>query len=95
MLAYSTNYTDVRQVRNTMKMKGDAMAISILLDLSEAVSVHDLWQFLSFVPNWHDHDKDIRVTDVKGLAVRWLEVELNPSSDSGNRSSAGRPSSPP
>jgi hypothetical protein len=78
-----------------MKMKGDAMAISVLLDLSQAVSVHDLWQFLSFVPIWHDHDKDIRVMDVKGLSVRWLEVELNPSTDSGNRSSSGgHPSSP-
>jgi hypothetical protein len=77
-----------------MKMKGDAMAISVLLDLSQAVSVHDLWQFLSFVPNWHDNDNDIRAMDVKGLAVRWLEVELNPSPDSGNRSAMGdRPSS--
>lgn len=65
------------------------MSISIVLDLAEAVSVHDLWQFLSFVPQWHDHDKDIRVMDVKGLAVRYLEVEMNPSKDSGNRDAPG------
>lgn len=71
------------------------MAISIVLDLSQAVSVHDLWQFLSFVPQWHDHDRDIRSMDVKGLAVRGLEVEINPSPDSGNRSATGgHPSSP-
>jgi hypothetical protein len=69
-----------------MKMKGDAMAISIVLDLSEAISVHDLWQFLSFVPQWHDHDKDIRAMDVKGLAVRYLQVEVNPSPESSDRS---------
>lgn len=72
-----------------MKVKGDAMAISIVLDLAEAVSVHDLWQFLSFVPHWHDHDKDIRAMDVKGLAVRYLEVEINPSPDSDNRRPTG------
>jgi hypothetical protein len=76
-----------------MKNKGDAMAISILLDLSKPVSVHDLWQFLSFVPNWHDNDKDIRAADVKGLAVRWLEVDINSEQDSGSeRSPEGRPS---
>lgn len=70
------------------------MTISIVLDLSQAVSVHDLWQFLSFVPQWHDHDKDIRAMDVKGLAVRWLEVEINAAPDSGNRSPTGDASSP-
>jgi len=62
------------------------MAISIVLDLTQAVSVHDLWQFLSLVPHWHDQDRDIRAMDVKGLAVRYLEVEINPSQDSGSRS---------
>lgn len=72
-----------------MKVKGDAMAISIVLDLAQAVSVHDLWQFLSFVPPWHDHDKDIRAMDVKGLAVRYLEVEINASQDAGGRNPTG------
>ncbi|WP_133247467.1 hypothetical protein [Arthrobacter sp. H-02-3] len=72
-----------------MNPKGDAMAISIVLDLAEAVSVHDLWQFLSFVPQWHDHDKDVRVMDARGLAVRYLEVEINASPDSGSKSPTG------
>lgn len=78
-----------------MKMKGDAMVMSIVLDLAQAVSVHDLWQFLSFVPTWHDNDKDIRAMDVKGLAVRYLEVEIAPSPESGNRSATGGGASSP
>jgi hypothetical protein len=78
-----------------MKMKGDAMVMSIVLDLAQAVSVHDLWQFLSFVPTWHDNDKDIRAIDVKGLAVRYLEVEIAPSPESGNRSAMGGAASSP
>jgi len=68
------------------------MTISIVLDLSKAVSVHDLWQFLSFVPMWQDHEKDIRALDAKGLAVRWLEIELGASPDLGT--SGGGPSLP-
>lgn len=57
------------------------MAISVVLDLTKAVSVHDLWQFLSLVPQWHDEDKDIRAMDLKGLGVRFFEVEIAPSSE--------------
>jgi hypothetical protein len=57
------------------------MAIVVMLDLSDSVSVHDLWQFLSFVPHWFDKDKDIRVTDAQGLATRWLEIEVSGSDD--------------
>ncbi len=54
------------------------MAISVVLDLTQEVSVHDLWQFLSLVPQWHDRDKDIRAMDIAGLAVRSLEIEIAP-----------------
>ena len=53
------------------------MAIHVVLDLTEAVSVQDLWRFLAFVPHWYDEGKDIRATDVRGLATRYLEIELS------------------
>jgi hypothetical protein len=66
------------------------MTISVLLDLTEAVSVNDLWQFLSLVPQWHDGEKDIRAMDVKGLGVRFLEVEIAPSSEPDSRHARGQ-----
>ena len=60
-------------------MGGVVMVIRVVVDLSESVSVHDLWQFLALVPHWHDNDRDIRAMDATGLAARYLEVELSPS----------------
>ncbi|KIS27837.1 hypothetical protein TV39_08885 [Arthrobacter sp. SPG23] len=58
------------------------MTMSVVLDLSESVSVNDLQQFLAFAPLWHDNDQDIRVTDERGLSIRFLELQLPPNGPS-------------
>lgn len=52
------------------------MAIVVLLDLNEPVSVHDLRQFLSLVPQGYDEQRDLRSTDSQGVNIRSLDIHL-------------------
>lgn len=52
------------------------MAVSVLLDLRHPVSIPDLQQFLSYLPESYDTEEDLRTTIEAGGAVHGLEIHL-------------------
>lgn len=57
------------------KAKGKSLAVSILLDLGQAVTVLDLRQFLSWVPEGFDVTQDLRL-DSSQADIALLEIPL-------------------
>lgn len=52
------------------------MAVTVLLDLTQAVSVPDLKHFLSYVPQDFDPTEDLRTSTETDGAPTFLEIAL-------------------
>lgn len=57
------------------------MAVSVLLDLSQTVSVPDLKHFLSYLPEGFDPAKDLRMSTHADGTTHFLEIPLPLSSE--------------
>lgn len=52
------------------------MGVSVILDLNEDVSAHDLSHFLSHIPEGFDRSYDLRMQIVEGVIPQFLEIRL-------------------
>lgn len=57
------------------------MAPSVLLNLTVPVSVRDLRQFLSLVPEDVDNNVDIRMRYANEASTGYLEISIPPAND--------------
>jgi hypothetical protein len=52
------------------------MGVSVILDLNEDVSVPQLRQFLSYVPEGFDPSSDLRMQTQDDVIPQFLEIQL-------------------
>lgn len=52
------------------------MAVSVLLDLNQVVSVRDLTLFLSYIPDDSDPTADLRMGNVSDDRAHFLEIPI-------------------
>jgi hypothetical protein len=73
------------RAKSPASRKGDQMAVSIVLDLTDDVSTASLRQFLSLIPEDFDQAEDLRVRDPSATsddrAPRFLQVLLPSTSE--------------
>jgi hypothetical protein len=62
--------------RSPKQAKGLPMGVSVILDLNEDVSVPQLRQFLSYVPEGFDPNFDLRMQIQDGVTPEFLEIRL-------------------
>jgi len=62
--------------KSLRSLKGAPMAVSVLLSLSDAVSVPDLKHFLSLVPEGFDDAEDLRMHPDDDGTAHFLEIPL-------------------
>lgn len=60
-------------------MKGNPMALSVVLNLTEPVSVPDLERFLTFIPDGFDTSQDIRRRIEDDTRAAYLVIPIPPS----------------
>jgi hypothetical protein len=71
-------------IQITSKTKGGFVAVSVVLDLCQAVSGQDLRHFLSYLPEAHGPAEDLRSDINSDGTTHFLEIPI-PLPEEGNR----------